>query len=260
MSNGPCSPVLSFQSGTLSTVASCTSSGDSMTKTWRKPSFRRPRSDRRSCDDWLRTTCGPKSRSGRSRFRSWQTRSGKFKTTATGRQWYCRASSTSGLRASGWTLVASMTVSRPRASRLPVMKRRTSKASLVMAWSFSSSETIPRQKSEERTSVGLKCFLAKVLLPEPLGPIKTTRLSLGMVINMERPGSGVSRTEQTPGQIVSSWGVNMPGSLLQASPHRHPTNPSEQEEPGAVQGRQGVLRPRRRETQPKPTQAPCGGP
>ena len=37
---------------------------------------------------------------------------------ATGRQWYLRASSTSGLRASGCTLVASMTVSRPRASRL----------------------------------------------------------------------------------------------------------------------------------------------
>ena len=52
------------------------------------------------------------------RFRSWQIRSGRLKTIATGRQWYCRASSTSGLRASGWTLVASTTVSRPSARRL----------------------------------------------------------------------------------------------------------------------------------------------
>ena len=40
------------------------------------------------------------------------------RTMATGRQWYSRASATSGLRASGWTLVASTTVSRPAASRL----------------------------------------------------------------------------------------------------------------------------------------------
>ena len=46
---------------------------------------------------WLRTTCGPKSRSGRSRFRSWQSRSGRSNTIAHGRQWYSRASSTSGL-------------------------------------------------------------------------------------------------------------------------------------------------------------------
>ena len=37
------------------------------------------------------------------------------------------------------------------------MKCSTSKASSVAAWSFSSSETRPRQKSDERTSVGLKC-------------------------------------------------------------------------------------------------------
>ena len=108
MSNGPCSSRLSFQSGTRSTVAASTSSGVSSTKTWRKPSRSRPRSDRRSCDIWLRTTCGPKSRSARSRLRSWQTCSGRSSTMATGRQWYCRASSTSGLRASGWTLVASI--------------------------------------------------------------------------------------------------------------------------------------------------------
>src|SRR3954471_15420314 len=106
------------------------------------------------------------------------------RTTATGRQWYCRASSTSGLRAPGWTLVASMTVSRPSASRLPATNRSTSKASLVTAWSFSSSLTIARQASEERTSVGRKCLRANVLLPEPLGPTRTTRLRLGTLMFM----------------------------------------------------------------------------
>ena len=65
MSNGPCSSRLSFQSGTRSTTAASTSSGVSSTKTWRKPSRCSPRSDRRSCDFCLRTTCGPKSRSAR---------------------------------------------------------------------------------------------------------------------------------------------------------------------------------------------------
>ena len=87
-----------------------------------------------------------------------------------------------GLRASGWTLVASITVSRPRASRLPAMNWSTSKAWFVTVWSFSSSQTMPRQASDERISVGLKCLRAKVLLPDPLGPIRTTRLSLGILI------------------------------------------------------------------------------
>ena len=86
---------------------------------------------------------------------------------------------TSGLRASGCTFVASTTVSRPAASRLPAMKCSTSKASLVAAWSFSSSETRPRQKSDDSTSVGLKCLRAKVDLPEPDGPIRTTSDKFG---------------------------------------------------------------------------------
>ena len=49
------------------------------------------------------------------------------------------------------------------------MKCSTSKASAVAAWSFSSSLTSPRQKSDESTSVGLKCSRANVLLPEPGG-------------------------------------------------------------------------------------------
>src|SRR5580704_9178056 len=77
-----------------------------------------------------------------------------------------------------------MTVRRPSASRLPAMNRSTSKASLLTAWSFSSSLTIARQASDERTSVGLKCLRANVLLPEPLGPIRTTRDRLGISICM----------------------------------------------------------------------------
>ena len=102
---------------------------------------------------------------------------------ATGRQWNSRASSTSGLRASGWTFVASTTVSRPSASRLRAMKCSNSNASFVTAWSFSSSQTIPRQASDDSTSVGRKCLRANVLLPEPLGPMRTTSESLGMLMD-----------------------------------------------------------------------------
>ena len=88
---------------------------------------------------------------------------------------------------------------------MPAMKRSTSKASFVTAWSFSSSLTIARQASDERISVGRKCLRANVLLPEPLGPIRTTRLRLGMVIltvisgfdqpAAARPGDGQTTLE-----------------------------------------------------------------
>jgi hypothetical protein len=74
-----------------------------------------------------------------------------------------------------------MTVSRPEASRFEAMKCSTSNASFVAAWSFSSSETRPRQKSDESTSVGLKCLRAKVDLPQPDGPTSTTSESSGIV-------------------------------------------------------------------------------
>ena len=59
------------------------------------------------------------------------------------------------------------------------MKWSSSNAAGVADWSFSSSATRPRQKSEEITSVGLKCARANVDLPEPVTPIRTTRLSSG---------------------------------------------------------------------------------
>ncbi len=183
-SNGPWSSRRSFQSGTRSTAAASTSSGASRTNTWRNPSRFNPRSDRRNCDRCCRITCGPKVRSSRPRFRCSHTFSGRLKTMPTGRQWNSLASWTSGFRASGCTFVASTTVKRPSASRFLAMKCSSSNAWLVTAWSFSSSPTIPRQASDDRISVGRKWRRANVLLPEPLGPIRTTRDNWGMVIDM----------------------------------------------------------------------------
>src|SRR6266567_3143501 len=101
---------------------------------------------------------------------------------AIGRQCYSRARANKGLRDSGSTLVASTTVSLPAARRLAAIKCSTANASLLAPWSFSSSETRPRQKSDESTSVGLKCLRAKVDLPEPEAPMSATRESSGMTI------------------------------------------------------------------------------
>ena len=62
------------------------------------------------------------------------------------------------------------------------MKCSTSKAALVADWSFSSSDTSPRQKSDDRTSVGRKCRAAKVDLPEPDTPTSATRESSGILM------------------------------------------------------------------------------
>jgi hypothetical protein len=77
-------------------------------------------------------------------------------TIATGSTWWARASSISGRRASGCTLVASTTVSRPSLSRRAATSCSAPNASAVTAWSFSSSLTRPRKKSEDSTSVGRK--------------------------------------------------------------------------------------------------------
>ena len=194
MSNGPCSSRRSFQSGTRSTVAASTSSGVSITKMCRKPSLRETA---RTTAAVATSGCGR--RAGRSpgrcdrRFRSWQTRSGRSSTIATGRQWYCRASSTSGLRASGWTLVASTTVSRPRASRLPAMKRSTSKASLVTAWSFSSSLD-HRPASVGREDLGRQEMLARErALARAAGADQDDEAELGISICIDENSSYVCR-------------------------------------------------------------------
>ena len=118
MSNGPCSSRLSFQSGSPLDDGRLDFLGSLEDEDVREALPLQPRRDRRNCDLCWRITCGPKSRSSRPRFRSWQTFSGRLNTMATGRQWYSRASWTSGLRASGWTFVASTTVELPQGQPL----------------------------------------------------------------------------------------------------------------------------------------------
>ena len=179
----PMLPRPSFQSGTRSTTAASTSSGVSRTKTCRKPSFLSPLSDRRSCDVWLRTTCGPNSRSARSRSASDRpSRGGRRRSPRAGSD--IAGPAPPGLAGLGLDVGGVDDRQSPQRQPLAAMNRRTSKASLVTPWSFSSSPTIPRQKSEERISVERKCLRANVLLPEPLGPMRTTRLRLGILIFM----------------------------------------------------------------------------
>ena len=104
----------------------------------------------------------------------------------------------SGARASLCTLVASMTASRPRARRFAAMKCSTSNASRVAVWSFSSSLTSARHASEPITSLGRKCLRANVLFPAPLGPISTTRQSLGIFRCIEQavPATGRRRRKE----------------------------------------------------------------
>src|SRR5687768_10959320 len=59
------------------------------------------------------------------------------------------------------------------------MKCSVSNAAVVADWSFSSFDTSPRQKSEEIVSNGAKWVRAKVLLPQPDGPMSTTSDSSG---------------------------------------------------------------------------------
>jgi len=60
------------------------------------------------------------------------------------------------------------------------MVRTRSKASAVADWSVSSSDTRPRQRSDEMISVGRKCRAAKVDLPDPVAPIRTISAKSGM--------------------------------------------------------------------------------
>ena len=143
-----------------SIVAASTSSGVESTKTWRKPSRSRPRSDRRSCCACWRTTCGPKSRSGAAAVALLadllRAGRGRWRRAGSGTR---GPAATSGLRASGCTLVASTTVSRPAARRLRGDEvQHLEGVARSPLWSFSSSATSPRQKSDESTSVGWKCL------------------------------------------------------------------------------------------------------
>ncbi len=107
-----------FHKGSRTSVAFAASSSEFSQNTLRNPSRSIPRALRRSAIRCARTTCGPNCRSWRPAFRARQTCSGVFMMIATGRQWNSRARSTSPLRSSARTLVASITVSRPRARRV----------------------------------------------------------------------------------------------------------------------------------------------
>ena len=198
MSNGPCSCFKLFHSGWRSMTAASIASNDFSTWTWRNPSRSSPRNEQCNCWDCWQMTCGPKSRPERVLFRSCATRSGTSSTMATGRQWNSRAICTNGSRDSGCTFVASTTVSLPAASRLRAMNCSSSKASFVAAWLFSSSDTMARQSSDDRISVGLKCFRANVLLPEPDTPMRTTMESSGMVSFIRRHASFSTRDFKSP--------------------------------------------------------------
>ena len=66
------------------------------------------------------STCGPKSRSGRAALRSWQTSLRQVEHDRDRQNRSCsRRARPAACAPRGWTLVASTTVSRPRASRLP---------------------------------------------------------------------------------------------------------------------------------------------
>jgi len=98
----------------------------------------------------------------------------------TGRE-FCPAKASRLLRAARWTLVASITVSFPRRRRLSAIRRSSSNASPEALWSDSSSETAALSASDETISVLLKCFRAKVDLPLPAAPIRSTIPRWGIV-------------------------------------------------------------------------------
>src|SRR5262249_54355446 len=139
-------------------------------------------------------------------------------TMATGRTSCSCATLSSSLRLSCCTLVASITVSRPAASRLVAMKCKTSKASRLADWSFSSSATSPRQKSLEITSVGAKCARANVDFPEPLAPMSTTRLSPGTSITRPPTAGWLAAAALGSRSLVTR---HLPKPRLPTSEDRH---------------------------------------
>ncbi len=98
--------------------------------------------------------------------------------------------------------------------RLLAMNWSTSKAPLVTAWSFSSAPTVARQECDERTSVGRKSLFAKVLFPETLGPIRTTRLRSWMLKFIEKELPHTFRAWQASAdRIFQQILIHVPPSL-----------------------------------------------
>ena len=104
-----------------------------------------------------------------------------------------------------------------QAMRLAAMKCRTANASWVAAWSFSSSETRPRQKSDEMTSVGLKWVRANVDLPAPDGPTRTTSASSGIVMRRSATDEDPHLRRCADIGILGAYGQK-PHPIAEASP------------------------------------------
>ena len=98
----------------------------------------------------------------------------------------------------------------------------TSNASRVTVWSFSSSPTRPRQKSDETTSVGRKCRAANVDLPEPDTPTRTTSDSFG---DRDRSSSAEHRhLRRRPDlRVVGPDGQEPHPVAVALAPRRRPT-------------------------------------
>ena len=158
MSNGPCSARRSVHSGARAISAASTSSGERSTQTRRKPSRCRPFSERRSCERWLaddvRAEVAVRPRRGCARGRSPRAVSS---TIATANRSCSRASSTQrlarlALHVRGVDDGQRGCAQAPAGDEVQHRERVLGGA----LWSFSSSATRPRQKSDEITSVGVK--------------------------------------------------------------------------------------------------------
>ena len=142
MSNGPCSSRRSFHSGSRSIVGRL----DLLGRARARRRGGSPRAAARAATAAAAASgCGR--RAGRSRgragrrLRSWQSRSGRSSTIATGRHVVLAGQRDQRLARLGLHVGGVDDRQPPGASRLPAMKCSTSKASFVAAWSFSSSET-----------------------------------------------------------------------------------------------------------------------
>ncbi len=127
----------------------------------------------------------------------------------------------------GRTLVASTTVSRPRASRRATIRCSTSNASSDAAWSAGSSATSARHASEETTSVGRKCRAASVLLPAPAVPTSTTSARSGTTISTTgRIADPGERAQRPPGRAPARRRQRRAGAGPPGRRRRGPARPS----------------------------------
>lgn len=136
---------------------------------------------------WRRMAAAGGRGAGRAAFRSSASVSGRSRMIATeGRRWR-RAMWCSSSRAHASTLVASMTVRRPRRRRMALIRCSRLKASSVAPCAVGSSVISARSRSDERTSVGSKWRAAKVDLPDAATPIRRTSASGGREMEAGRP-------------------------------------------------------------------------